>query len=229
MRRLLALVLLAGCSASAPEDDPGSGTEGPDAGDLVEPPPGPAMTLRQTSSSTITDTNGFSCSISVVDGPLYEHKDDAFYRVFDLAALELDRGFAVTSVAVGIESARTLEGDGRQPGAVRLHALTGELTLANLAPLATVEVEIEDQEMALLEVPIQADVAPGTKLVVEFAVPDSAGDGELLFIGSNVEPQTAPTYWRSTACGVPEPTDVAVAPIDHPEVHAVLEVRGHAR
>jgi hypothetical protein len=83
--------------------------------------------------------------------------------------------------------------------------------------------------MALLEVPIQADVAPGAKLVVEFAVPDSAGDGEILFIGSNEEPQTAPTYWRSSACGVLEPTDVASEAIDHPEVHAVLEVRGRPR
>jgi hypothetical protein len=127
-----------------------------------------------------------------------------------------------------VQSARTIsETDNEQPVRAALYTLNGDLALANLTKLADTTIQVPDQEMSLLNIPLQA-TAPAGKLVVELALPDSAGAGRLFFVGANDGKESAPTYYRSLACGVPEP--IAIGDVDGWDPTAVvLELRGRAK
>jgi hypothetical protein len=60
--------------------------------------------------------------------------------------------------------------------------------------------------------------------VVEFFTPDGNGQGNALWVGSNPNGQTAPTYLAAADCGVPEPLDTAV--LGFPNMHWILVVNG---
>lgn len=220
-----ALLLVAACGSAEIGDSPATVGTGVDGGSFDLPDAEPledGITLRQAQSDTISSGNSIACVTTDAEGAQIEHKDDAFYRVFDLGALGLRDGFVVESVRVGIESASSPTGS--QPGNVRLYTLSGGFTLANLDRLASVDVTIENQNAQFLEVPITANVPGNAKLVVEFSVPDSAGGKQFFWIGSNANGQTGPSFWRSTACGQPEPGDLGA--LGQPDMHVVLSVRG---
>jgi hypothetical protein len=61
-------------------------------------------------------------------------------------------------------------------------------------------------------------------LVVEVFAPSGLVAGNLFFIGANSFGQTAPGYLRAPACAVNEPTNVALAPINAPNMHMILDV-----
>jgi hypothetical protein len=60
--------------------------------------------------------------------------------------------------------------------------------------------------------------------VVEFFTPNGQAAGNLLWVGSNPDGQTSPTYLAAADCGVPEPTDTAA--LGFPGMHMVMNVTG---
>ena len=54
--------------------------------------------------------------------------------------------------------------------------------------------------------------------------PNGAASGNLLFIGSNADPETGPSYLSAANCGIPTPT--TTAGIGFPNMHIVVNVNG---
>ncbi|HKE19685.1 MAG TPA: hypothetical protein VKB80_32635 [Kofleriaceae bacterium] len=225
----------------------GSGVQRPDAGDpdlgnddptpdaaATEPPPDAApgqpqaVTLRQTTSDQILDLHSIACIEQEDDGTPIENRENSYYRVFDLAAENIDGDLAVDSVTIGVESA-SAPGDASQPATVRLHSLAGELLVANMTEIGHADIQIEPQIQTSLEVPITATAPAGSTLVLELFIPDSADQNRLFFIGSNNLGQTAPGYIRapSSGCDFIEPTPIEdIGGTDFPDVHIVMLVSG---
>jgi len=201
----------------------------PDASIPVEPAAdaGPDdVTLSQNESDEILDLHSIGCVEQDDDGNPVQNRENSYYRMFDLTAEGITGDLEVSSVRIGVESASTEDG-AAQPATVRLHAVAGELELANMTQLATVDVAIESQGGGTIDVPIEATVAAGSRVAVELFVPDS-DVGRLFFIGTNDQPQRGPSYIRAPAagCDLVEPTDLAVVPPGFPDVHIVMSVSG---
>jgi hypothetical protein len=106
-----------------------------------------------------------------------------------------------------------------------LYTLSGAPSLATLSQLATTPVTVADQTATLLQVPIAATAPAGSKLVVEFATPDGAPGGNLLFIGSNTSGETVPSYIVAPATGC-DITDLTATNTLGATMHVVLKVTG---
>jgi hypothetical protein len=177
--------------------------------------------LSQTSSDTIKADNSVACLRSD-NGDVTGHGDNSYYRLFDLDDFgEVDGDFRVRKVFIGIQVA-TGPG-GSQPGTVTIYGQSAGMVLD---PIASEDIQIADQELELLEVPLDATVEAGSTFAVSLHTPDSNGDGTLLFIGTNDQGQTRPSYLSSTTseCDVPEPTDVSE--LGYENSHMVIKVVG---
>ena len=97
-------------------------------------------------------------------------------------------------------------------------------TFANFAPIGTAAVNVPDQSLTIITVPVAGTAPAGSNLVVEFFTPEGQTAGNSLFVGSNPDGQTAPTYLAAVDCGVPEPTDTAT--LGFPGMHLVMNVTG---
>jgi hypothetical protein len=204
--------------APAPVD---AGPAIPDEDDPDEAEP-VARVLSHSASQEITPAHSVAC-VQQENGVAVEHRDNSYYRVFDLGALGIEGTLETDAVTFGIESARSPAGS--QPASVALHTLAGgTLQLAQLTELARVPLSVANQDAGLLTVPLSATVPAGSVLVVEIHTPDSAGNNHLLFVGSNAAGQTGPTFLRAPAagCDLVEPVDLAS--IGFPDLHLVLSV-----
>lgn len=232
----LALLAAAACSASAgdpagdseaaPAPVDGGGSFLPDGG--VAPDAAPvAVTLTQSNSQEITPQNSVACIEQDADGNPIEHRENSFYRVFNLESSGVTGRLEITSVALGIQSAESAGGN--QPMSIRLHTLAGnDLELDRLTEIGRADQSVADQGAGILSVPITATAEAGSRLVLEVFLPDANGSGNLLFPGSNADGQTGPTYIRAPAsgCDLVEPTDIA--DIGFPEMQLVVSVIGTA-
>jgi hypothetical protein len=231
---LLAVVASA-CSATAgdPADDREAAPSPVDGGSLfadsgAAPDAMPvAVTITQSSSQDITPQNSVACVQQDANGNPIEHRENSFYRVFNLEALGVTGRVETSSVSVGIQSAESPNPD--QPMSVVLHTLAGnELELDRLSEIGRADIRVANQGAGILDVPLAASVEAGSKLVVELHLPDAAGGGNLLFPGSNTASQTGPSYLRAptAGCDLVEPTDLA--DIGFPDMHIVVSVNGTA-
>ncbi|MBO0609803.1 S8 family serine peptidase [Myceligenerans salitolerans] len=186
-------------------------TRNEQGGKAVTPEPTPALlagegtTITHSSSQEIVLGNSVACVGAATQ----------VLRTFTLEDFGIGGEFAVTNVSFGVESA--------DPGTevtVNLYTLDGELLYENMELLGSATAELEDAELTLVDVPVEGTAPAGSTLVVEVAVPD----GPLFFVGSNTEPETAPTYLASETCGNPEPAEVA--DLGFPDMHAVMNVTG---
>jgi hypothetical protein len=217
-RAVLSLAVLAaagGCSARLGDPSTEGAQDSVDAGAEPDPPQpvpdaGPtAVDLTQNSNPEITPGTSIACVENDPNtGAAVRHKENRYFRVFDLAAAGVTGDLAIDKVSFGIEQATSPAGS--QAAGVRLHTLTGDLELANLAQIATADVTVPDPA--------------GSTLVVEIYIPDAGTDASLLFIGANTDGQTGPTYLQATDCGLGEPTDLATA--GYPDVAIVLSASG---
>jgi len=186
-----------------------------------------AVTLTQSSSQEITPQNSVACVQQDANGNPIEHRENSFYRVFNLEELGVSGRLETTSVGVAIQSAESPNPD--QPMSVVLHTLAGnDLAVDRLSEIGRADIRVANQGAGLLDVPLAASAEAGSRLVVEIFLPDAAGGGNLLFPGSNTASQAGPTYLRAPAagCDLVEPTDMA--DIGFPEVHLVVSVSGTA-
>lgn len=186
-----------------------------------------AVTLTQSSSQDITPQNSVACVEQDADGNPIEHRENSFYRVFELEAMGVSGRLETSSVAVAIQSAESPNPN--QPMSVLLHTLAGnELEVDRLSQIGRADLTVANQGAGILDVPLAATAEAGSKLVVEIFLPDAAGGGNLLFPGSNAADQSGPTYLRApvAGCDLVEPTDLA--DIGFPEMHLVVSVTGTA-
>ncbi len=190
------------------------------------PPEGtPLPSITQSSSLSIAGGNSVNCT--GVTGNL----PHSFYRAFTLADFNppLDALlFHVESVTVGIEAASSSGGLG-QLVALRLYdSSANPPTLASLgAPLANTFFRVADQALTLLALRVDAPptlLNATDVLVVELAVPDGTAAQNGLVLGSNSQPESAPSYIQAPACGVNEIS--TLAQYGSPGMHLVMTVTG---
>ena len=174
-------------------------------------------TITHSVSQTIISGNSVACSASGI------HADNHYLRVFDLPAFGIDNDFMVTSVDIGIEEALAGSG-GTQPAELRLYTLEGPFIWANLTLIASAPVNVTDQSLTIINMPVEGTIPAGSLLVVDFFTPDGDAASHSMFVGSNNLGQTAPTYIAAADCGITEPTDTTL--IGYPGMHLVMNVYG---
>jgi hypothetical protein len=180
------------------------------------------VTITQSASASIISLNSVSCNAGGL------HTDNSYYRRFKLAA---DHGiitpFTTSNVDFGIEVASSATGGG-QPVLVKLYTIptAAAMNTANFTQIANVAVNVLDQSLTVLSVPVVGAVASPTTqdLVVEIFTPSGQTTGDSFFIGSNNLGQTRPSYLAAAACGVTQPTDTAA--LGFPGMHIVMAVTG---
>jgi len=249
MRTLLGtclLALVAGCAIGVP---PGSGGDDDivpidaaridgnltdarpiDARPVDAPPAMQMITLNQTGSQTVEAGSSIACAENDGLGGIAATRENSYYRVFRLADFGIDRPFTPTRVTFGVEQATSLAGS--QSAQVRLYTLTGALNTANLTNIAGNVVNIPDVDLGTVNVPIAPApvVQPTATLVVEVFSPDGdpseIGFGNVFFIGTNRQTETAPGYLMSATCGVTQPTQYAALGTEFASIRLLLTVTG---
>lgn len=182
------------------------------------------VTLNQSSSDAITPLNSVSCN-----GGGF-HTDNRYFRVFDLAPLNLGGTLAIHTVQLGIETADAAGVNTTQPLVVKVWtqaAAGAPAAEASRTLQATQAVDLADQDGTILTVPLTTPTAPlpaDAVVVVEVFTPDGQAAGHRFFIGSNAAGQTAPSYLQAPACGVNTPTNIAS--IGFPNMQIVLKAIG---
>lgn len=167
-------------------------------------------TLTHSASQDIVANNSVACTNQVTT------QDNGYLRTFTLSDFGIDGSFDVKSVSFGVEAAQVA-----QPLTVKLYTLDGALTYANMTLIGSAETTVGTSAGGtVVSVPVEGSVPKDGTLVVELDVPA----GGWFFVGSNDAGQTAPSYLRSEACSIPEPTDTA--DIGYPGMHLVMNVSG---
>jgi hypothetical protein len=171
-------------------------------------------------TTTITHLNSVSC---------YDasgHSDTSYARSFSLDDESID-SYTVTQVRVGIEEASS--NAATQPVWVRIYQGTGDPpTPENLTLVGSASTALAPMTNQFITVPVNATVTggAGSYLVAEFFTPNGQGDGSFLFIGSNPNGQTGPSYLLSAPCGYPTWTPTAT--VGYGEMHILIHVDGFA-
>ena len=205
------------------------------------------VTITHSSSQAITPLNSVSCNDGI------GHTDNSYYRAFTLSSFGITTAFDVQSIDIGIEEASSnalgapkgapkraagkssishksktsAPGGVGQPATVNIYTsnqpfptgFPGSLTL-----IGTAMINVADQTLTVINVPITGTAAAGSELVVEVFTPDGSAAGNLFFIGSNASAETGPSYLRAADCGVTTPTTTAA--IGFPNMHIVMNVNG---
>jgi hypothetical protein len=173
-----------------------------------------SVSVTQSAATAISEGVAIGCHLRGDNGEM------SYYRVLDVAALGVPGELDVTSVYFGIEKAKT--STGVQSAHLYLYSLVGSFTLDHLTPVADAPVTIFDSDTGSAKaVPIEATLPPGSTLVVELRIPASDG---FLMVGANRGGESGPTYLRAPACGVDDPTPVAL--LGAPSMAWVLNVAG---
>ena len=176
-------------------------------------------TITHSTSQAIVPGNSVACNAGGL------HTDNSYLREFDLPAFGITGPFAVSQVEFGVETA--LGATGNQPVTVNLYTKinpAAPLTFGNLSPIGSASVQVSDQNLTLFTAPVAGVATAGSVLVVEVFTPEGQTAGNSFFIGSNPDPETAPSYLAAADCGVPEPATTAA--IGFPDMHIVMNVTG---
>ena len=185
------------------------------------PTPSCLPVITESSTQTITPLNSVSCNNAT------SHTDNSYWRAFDMNSFVGSNPYQVNSVSFGIEQATGA--GGTQPVTVRLHTSNQPFPTGfpgSLTQIATATVNVPDSASnTIFSVSIAATVPAGAILVMEVFTPDGTVAGNLLFVGSNADPETAPSYLSAAACGITTPTTTAA--IGFPNMHLVFDVNGN--
>lgn len=217
----LAIVVLAGASWSAEFSRNTGGVLGEMSSGVPQGGCG-AVILTQSTAQTVLAQNSASCNISG------EHADNSYFRAYDMSAYP--GGFDVCEVQIGIEEATAgqpaLGGGASQPMTVNVWANSGvAFPPGTLALVGTAAVNVADQALTVLTVPVAASLPPGTsQMILEVFTPNGQQEGHRFFIGSNNLGQSAPSYIAAADCKLPDPTPTS--DIGFPGMQIVLNAVG---
>jgi len=186
---------------------------------------GPIDLTQNADPFAIIPGNSVSCYDS---GPQCTF-ENAYARSFNLGAPPTGgQAHYVRCVEYGVDQAGAF-GGGFIPVNVVLYLDTngGPPNNANLVPLASITDNIPDGEIATLRTvdftPMNVVVPPNAFLVVSVESPDYCPNfSHFYFNGTNNFGQTARSFWRAPACGVPDYVDLAS--IGFPGIHMVMTV-----
>lgn len=198
MKWFLASLAIAGCASAGPGNNIIGGV--PDA------PTDAQVTLIQTASLEVTGINSFFC----VAGAPNTTRSNSYYRVFALEDAGVTATLHVSAVMFGIQDALAGSG-GAQRAKLNLGIYSAPpagdtLDTSQIQSLGSADIQIPDGSNTRMTVPITADVAPGTNLIVELAIPADAQVKNLFHIGSNTQGERKPGYWQAPNCGLTDPT-----------------------
>jgi hypothetical protein len=160
--------------------------------------------LSRSTSQTIVALNSISCNAGGL------HTDNRYFRAYDMAGYP--DGFDVCEVQVGIESAAAgVPGIGAgvtQPVTVNVYSNSdAAFPAGTLTLVGTAAVEVADQALTVLAVPLAASVPAGAlEMVLEVFTPNGQAAGHSFFIGSNGLGESAPSYLQASDCGASVPT-----------------------
>ncbi|MGH3682494.1 MAG: hypothetical protein ACRDT2_19860 [Natronosporangium sp.] len=188
----------------------------------VEPdlPPEQEGTETLTHSGAKTIVAGSTVACSGTRGALTTAS--GYLRHFTLDDYAILGDLDVTAVSFGVESVV-----GVAELTVNLYTIVDParpLVYDNLESIGTAGTTLGDERMTMVEVPVTGTVPAGSTLVVEVATPDLRRGG--FFLGAHPNGQTAPSYLRAEACGVPEPAPTAE--LGFPDMQLSLNVTGVA-
>jgi len=171
-------------------------------------------TLTHSESQRIVPNNTVACSAEGLTA------DNGYLRTFTLEDFAIHDDFEVTEVSFGVEAVNLAP----STVTVRLYTLDAEpLTYGNLTEIGSADVTLTPQALRMVTVPVRGTVPAGSTLVVELDAPDTSLTSGF-FPGSNAEGETAPSYLRSEACGIPEPSPMSA--LGFPGTHLVMNVTG---
>jgi hypothetical protein len=162
-------------------------------------------TITHSSSQDIAPDNSAAC---IGD-------QTQWLRTFTLEDFDIEGEFSVTNVSFGVETVESAA-----DVTVNLYELDGDLVYDNMTLLGSSDVTLEPQQLTMVDVPVTGVAPAGSTLVVEVV----GHAGGVFFIGSNAEPETAPSYIASEACGNAEPA--TTEEVGFPDMHTVLNVTG---
>jgi hypothetical protein len=187
-----------------------------------ELPATPEGTLTLTHSGTPAIVAGSSVACSPNRG--VSTTASGYLRHFTLDDYAIIGDLEVTAVSFGVESVL----DTKPPRlTVNLYTMLdpgGLLVYDNLDLIGTADAQVSNQFMKIVQVPVSGTAPAGSTLVVEVEVPDLRPGG--VFLGANPDGQTAPSYLRAEACGIPEPAPTAE--LGFPKMQLLLNVTGVA-
>ena len=112
----------------------------------------------------------------------------------------------MTSVDIGIERALHGGAPTTQPVTVNIYKQTsGSFPSGTRALVGTTTVQVADQLLTILNIPVTATIPAGTsQLIVEINTKGGGNpNGDGFAIGSNAAPETGPSYFSAPACGIP--------------------------
>lgn len=171
------------------------------------------VTLTQSTSQTITSPNSVACLYNSI-----YHHDNSYWRVFTLS-----RALNVTSVEIGIEQAAATSGS--QPLTVNIYENSGGAFPAGTRTLkGTANVDVNDQALTKLTIPISASLPSNAQMVLEVFTPDGVASESLFGMGSNSSGQNGPSYFSAASCSINEPA--TYASLGFPNLHLVMNVIG---
>jgi N-acetylneuraminic acid mutarotase len=179
-------------------------------------------TITESTSQEIVSGNSVACN----DG--FGHTDNSYWRAFNMSTFTGGQQYDVTSVDFAIEQATSGGGTG-QPVRVRLYAnhgspFPGGDWQSNMIADSG-EINIPDQSLTIFNLPISVTVPAGTlELVYELFTPNGQAVGNLFFVGSNPDGQSADSYLSAADCGVTVPTPTQ--DIGFPNMMIVFNVNG---
>jgi subtilisin family serine protease len=208
-------------------DDLTLGTSGLDPGQrsvntLATPAQG-SETLTHSASQDVVSLNSVACSVTGTGLT----RDNGYLRHFVLDDFDINGDFGVTNVSFGIE---TINGP-PHPVTVNLFTMIdpdGAFDYPNFESIGSTDVTLDPVDLTVVDVPVEGTAPAGSTLVVEVETPDMVDAGGGLFVGSNPDGETAPTYLRSEPCGVTSPTPVEQL-VPGQNMHWVLNVTGEVQ
>lgn len=164
------------------------------------------LTLTQNTSSVAVANSGIACNPG---------GDNAFYRVYDLAALGYTSDMTLANIKFSVQTSAV-----DRLVTVSAYTLSGALTNENLTLLgSTTLTAIASTSIIDYTAPMGGLTVPGgSTLVISYAVTSSTNN--LFLPGANAAGQSSPVYIKSIDCGVPQPTSLAA--ITFPDVHIIL-------
>jgi hypothetical protein len=220
-----AALLVSGAAAMASAQvlargNPGNRPSAPPAGQVPLPACGPT-TLTESGTQTVTADNSAACTTGGFNNETH------LWRAFVLTDLGITTDFSVCSVTIGVQEA--VSGSGSQPITVNLYVSNQAFPTGypdSLTLIGTTSTTVADQTLSLVNFPVAGTAPKASQLVVEIFVPNGSDGSNRFIIGSNADPETAPSYFSAPDCGAPDP--VPTADIGHPDMHIVMTVAGAA-
>jgi hypothetical protein len=199
----------------------GDGARSPDASshDGSAPPADAAQPVTITLSQTPTTTLAAS-SLACADSENDTTDEQAYYRVFDIAAMGVIGPLALSSIAFGVQSE-----DGTQ-------TITVNVGTYSAAPGTTLDVGSSDSDDwaagdvtaiastttqltsgatgTIVSVPITAAIPASSRLIVEVRSPnDSSKTDVAFFMGASSGAETTPGFFWAPTCQTAPPTTPA--------------------